>query len=92
VKLSGRQITLLLTSIWAQAISPENIPANYEAIAHTYSLLLLFSGSKVTLNYKFPLRYLYVLFVPCYEYLPVKEKLDTTSVPFYLSSASSLFN
>jgi hypothetical protein len=45
-----------LTSIWAQAISPENIPANYEAIAHTYSLLLLFSGSKVTLNYKFPLR------------------------------------
>uniref|UniRef100_A0A0A9DK08 ARM repeat superfamily protein n=1 Tax=Arundo donax TaxID=35708 RepID=A0A0A9DK08_ARUDO len=46
VKLSGRQITLLLSSIWAQATSPENTPANYEAIAHTYSLLLLFSGSK----------------------------------------------
>ncbi|TVU07713.1 hypothetical protein EJB05_41079 [Eragrostis curvula] len=46
VKLSSRQITLLLTSIWAQAVSPDNTPANYEAIAHTYSLLLLFSGSK----------------------------------------------
>ncbi|GJM97525.1 hypothetical protein PR202_ga14457 [Eleusine coracana subsp. coracana] len=46
VKLSSRQITLLLTSIWAQATSPENTPPNYEAIAHTYSLLLLFSGSK----------------------------------------------
>uniref|UniRef100_K3Y2L6 ARM repeat superfamily protein n=1 Tax=Setaria italica TaxID=4555 RepID=K3Y2L6_SETIT len=48
VKLSTRQITLLLSSIWAQAISPENTPANYEAIAHTYSLLLLFSGSKAS--------------------------------------------
>ncbi|KAF0907078.1 hypothetical protein E2562_014679 [Oryza meyeriana var. granulata] len=48
LKLSSRQITLLLSSIWAQAISPENTPANYEAIAHTYSLLLLFSGSKAS--------------------------------------------
>jgi protein EFR3 len=29
VKLSARQITLLLSSIWAQATSPENTPANY---------------------------------------------------------------
>ncbi|AQK81081.1 ARM repeat superfamily protein [Zea mays] len=48
VKLSARQITLLLSSIWAQATSPENTPVNYEAIAHTYSLLLLFSGSKLS--------------------------------------------
>ncbi|AQK81089.1 ARM repeat superfamily protein [Zea mays] len=48
VKLSARQITLLLSSIWAQATSPENTPVNYEAIAHTYSLLLLFSGSKAS--------------------------------------------
>ncbi|KAL5225596.1 hypothetical protein ABZP36_012235 [Zizania latifolia] len=48
LKLSSRQITLLLSSIWAQAISPENTPANYEAIAHTYSLFLLFSGSKAS--------------------------------------------
>lgn len=49
LKLSSRQITLLLTSIWAQAVSPENTPANYEAIAHTYSLLLLFSGCKASI-------------------------------------------
>uniref|UniRef100_A0A0E0AH46 Uncharacterized protein n=1 Tax=Oryza glumipatula TaxID=40148 RepID=A0A0E0AH46_9ORYZ len=48
LKLSSRQITLLLSSIWAQATSPENTPANYEAIAHTYSLLLLFSGAKAS--------------------------------------------
>ncbi|KAL6873648.1 hypothetical protein ACP4OV_013730 [Aristida adscensionis] len=48
LKLSARQITLLLSSIWAQATSQENTPTNYEAIAHTYSLLLLFSGPKAS--------------------------------------------
>ncbi|KAJ4971996.1 hypothetical protein NE237_005095 [Protea cynaroides] len=46
LRLSSRQITLLLSSLWAQSISPENTPENYEAIAHTYSLVLLFSRSK----------------------------------------------
>ncbi|OVA19391.1 hypothetical protein BVC80_9055g12 [Macleaya cordata] len=46
LRLSSRQITLLLSSIWAQSISPENTPENYEAIAHTYSLVLLFSRGK----------------------------------------------
>ncbi|CAI9099950.1 OLC1v1036852C1 [Oldenlandia corymbosa var. corymbosa] len=46
LRLSSHQITQLLSSIWAQAISPENMPENYEAIAHTYSLVLLFSRSK----------------------------------------------
>ncbi|KAJ7976793.1 ARM repeat superfamily protein [Quillaja saponaria] len=46
LKLSSHQIALLLTSIWAQSISPGNVPANYEAIAHTYSLVLLFSRAK----------------------------------------------
>ncbi|KAM7270197.1 hypothetical protein ACFE04_029411 [Oxalis oulophora] len=45
-KLTKRQIILLLSSIWAQSISPANIPDNYEAIAHTYSLVLLFSRVK----------------------------------------------
>ncbi|CAM0946970.1 unnamed protein product [Alopecurus aequalis] len=49
LRLSSHQATLLLSSIWAQAISPKNSPQNYEAIAHTYSLLLLFSGSKITI-------------------------------------------
>ncbi|XP_020266402.1 uncharacterized protein LOC109841890, partial [Asparagus officinalis] len=51
LRLSGRQISLLLSSIWVQAMSPENIPQNYEAIAHTYGLLLLFSRTKVNMNY-----------------------------------------
>lgn len=46
LRLSGHQITLLLSSIWAQALCPENTPPNYEAIAHTYSLVLIFSRAK----------------------------------------------
>lgn len=46
LRLSSHQIILLLSSIWAQSISPVNEPKNYEAIAHTYSLVLLFSLAK----------------------------------------------
>nr|GMD41751.1 protein EFR3 homolog B isoform X1 [Ipomoea batatas] len=46
LRLTNHQIRLLLSSIWVQSISPENLPANYEAIAHTYSLVLLFSLAK----------------------------------------------
>ncbi|KAL7204417.1 hypothetical protein ACSBR2_017481 [Camellia fascicularis] len=46
LRLSTRQINLLFSSLWAQAISPLNTPENYEAIAHTYSLLVLFSRTK----------------------------------------------
>ncbi|XP_039036280.1 protein SEMI-ROLLED LEAF 2-like [Hibiscus syriacus] len=50
LRLSSTQISLLLTSIWAQSISPQNTPQNYEAIAHTYSLVLLFSQTKNSSN------------------------------------------
>ncbi|XP_019188638.1 PREDICTED: uncharacterized protein LOC109182864 [Ipomoea nil] len=46
LKLKTQHISLLLSSIWAQAISPMNTPKNYEAIAHTYSLVILFSRIK----------------------------------------------
>ncbi|KAF1866556.1 hypothetical protein Lal_00017939 [Lupinus albus] len=46
LRLNSHQITRLLSSIWAQSLSPENMPENYEAIAHTYSLVLLFSRAK----------------------------------------------
>lgn len=46
LRLSSHQITLLLLSIAAQSISPGNMPENYEAISHTYSLVLLFSRAK----------------------------------------------
>ncbi|THU57659.1 hypothetical protein C4D60_Mb03t05850 [Musa balbisiana] len=48
--LSSRQIMLMLSSIWVQAISPENTPENYEAIAHTYSLVLIFSRDKNSIH------------------------------------------
>jgi len=44
--LSVRQANLLLSSLWTQALLPENVPRNYEAISHTYSLMLLFSRAK----------------------------------------------
>ncbi|RWW63183.1 hypothetical protein BHE74_00029655, partial [Ensete ventricosum] len=50
LRLSRRQIMLLLSSICAQAMSPENMPDNYEAIAHSYSLALLFSRAKTSMH------------------------------------------
>ncbi|WCJ18507.1 ARM repeat superfamily protein [Euphorbia peplus] len=50
LRLSSRQIALLLSSIWAQSLSPLNGPANYEAIAHTYGLVLLFARTKNSSN------------------------------------------
>lgn len=44
--LSSRQAILLLSSLWTQALSPENVPRNYEAISHTYCLMLLFCEDK----------------------------------------------
>ncbi|KAK7272014.1 hypothetical protein RJT34_28344 [Clitoria ternatea] len=46
LRLSSHQVSLLLSSIWVQATSVENGPANYEAMAHTYSIALLFTRSK----------------------------------------------
>ncbi|KAH6824536.1 hypothetical protein C2S53_010350 [Perilla frutescens var. hirtella] len=50
LKLKSQQINLLLSSIWVQATSHSNTPANYEAIAHTYSLTVIFSRNKKTSN------------------------------------------
>lgn len=46
LKLSSRQIILMLSSLWIQAMNPVNNPENYEAIAHSYSLTLLFARAK----------------------------------------------
>ncbi|TYG89540.1 hypothetical protein ES288_A12G107500v1 [Gossypium darwinii] len=50
LRLNSHQITLMLSSLWAQSISPLNIPENFEAIAHTYSLVLLFARTKNSCN------------------------------------------
>ncbi|RVW28586.1 hypothetical protein CK203_094814 [Vitis vinifera] len=48
LRLSSHQVSLLLSSIWVQATSPENTPANFEAMAHTYNIALLFTRSKTS--------------------------------------------
>ncbi|KAF5728817.1 hypothetical protein HS088_TW21G00971 [Tripterygium wilfordii] len=45
-RLSSHQVSLLLSSIWVQATSAENTPENFEAMAHTYTIALLFTRSK----------------------------------------------
>lgn len=42
-------MSLLLSSIWVQATSVENGPENFEAMAHTYAIALLFTRFKVRL-------------------------------------------
>ncbi|KAK7312409.1 hypothetical protein VNO77_36237 [Canavalia gladiata] len=47
-RLSSHQVSLLLSSIWIQATSADSGPANFEAMAHTYSIALLFTRSKTS--------------------------------------------
>ncbi|QCD88450.1 Armadillo-type fold [Vigna unguiculata] len=47
-RLSSHQVSLLLSSIWIQATSMDGGPANFEAMAHTYSIALLFTRSKTS--------------------------------------------
>ncbi|KAJ1703700.1 hypothetical protein LUZ63_003479 [Rhynchospora breviuscula] len=48
--LSSQQVGLLLSSIWIQALSEENKPENYEAMAHTFNLALRFSKTQDSSN------------------------------------------
>lgn len=48
LRLSSHQVSLLLSSIWVQATFTENSPANFEAMAHTYNMALLFTRSKTS--------------------------------------------
>ncbi|VVA90142.1 unnamed protein product [Arabis nemorensis] len=46
LRLSSHQVNMLLSSIWIQATSTENTPANFEAMASTYNITILFSLAK----------------------------------------------
>lgn len=48
LRLSSHQVSLLLSSIWVQATTAENSPANFVAMAHTYNIALLFTRSKTS--------------------------------------------
>ncbi|KAJ4905022.1 ARM repeat superfamily protein [Raphanus sativus] len=46
LRLSSHQVNMLLSSLWIQATSTENTPANLVAMASTYNITLLFSVAK----------------------------------------------
>ncbi|XP_031125263.1 uncharacterized protein LOC116027687 isoform X1 [Ipomoea triloba] len=46
LRLSSLQVSLLLSSLWLQSTMTENTPVNFEAMAHTYKIALLFTRSK----------------------------------------------
>ncbi|KAL0884507.1 hypothetical protein Bca101_008488 [Brassica carinata] len=46
LRLSSHQVNMLLTSLWIQATSTENTPANFEAMASTFNTTILFSLAK----------------------------------------------
>ncbi|XP_059291448.1 protein SEMI-ROLLED LEAF 2 isoform X1 [Lycium ferocissimum] len=46
LRLSSHQVSLLLSSIWVQATMTDNTPSNFDAMAHTYKIALLFTRSK----------------------------------------------
>ncbi|KAL9343055.1 hypothetical protein Peur_063486 [Populus x canadensis] len=48
LRLSSHQISLLLSSLWVQATSAENMPTNFEAMNHTYNIAFLFTLSKAS--------------------------------------------
>lgn len=48
LRLSSHQVSLLLSSIWVQATFTENTPENFEAMAHSYNIALLFTRSKTS--------------------------------------------
>ncbi|KAL4283806.1 hypothetical protein GQ457_16G028050 [Hibiscus cannabinus] len=48
LRLSSHQVSFLLSSIWVQANSAQNTPANFEAMAHSYSIAVLFTRFKTS--------------------------------------------
>ncbi|KAK8983664.1 hypothetical protein V6N11_009453 [Hibiscus sabdariffa] len=48
LRLSSHQVSFLLSSIWVQANSAQSTPANFEAMAHSYSIAVLFTRFKTS--------------------------------------------
>lgn len=64
LRLSSHQVSLLLSAIWVQATSAGNTPANFEAMAHTYNIALLFTRYKVYAHSLFIAIVFSIIFVP----------------------------
>ncbi|KAI3872260.1 hypothetical protein MKX03_024538 [Papaver bracteatum] len=48
LRLSSHQVDFVLSLIWVQAASTDNTPTNFEAMSHTFNLVLLFSKPKTS--------------------------------------------
>ena len=70
MKFNEDQITQVLTALWIQANLSDNLPANIEAIAHSFFLTLITSRLKVRIQiiyhvlnilavFHFPIRFVY---------------------------------
>lgn len=47
MKLSEDQMAQLLSAFWIQANIPDNLPSNFEAIAHSFIITMTFLHTKV---------------------------------------------
>lgn len=54
MKFSEDQIADLLSAFWMQANFPDNLPSNFEAIAHSFILMIVSSHLKVNIFYMYP--------------------------------------
>lgn len=57
MKFSEDQIVQLLSAFWIQATLPDNLPSNFEAIAHSFILTLISLQLKVKFQHTFLVLY-----------------------------------
>lgn len=69
LRLSSHQVNMLLSSLWIQATSTDNTPENFEAMASTYQITLLFSLAKVSRYFYSSFIVYWVLDIPPYQRL-----------------------
>lgn len=63
MKFTEDQIVQLLSSFWIQATLPDNLPSNFEAIAHSFNLTLISLRLKVKFStHAFSLFFLFWFF------------------------------
>ncbi|XP_078160554.1 protein SEMI-ROLLED LEAF 2 [Carex rostrata] len=97
VMLTEDQTTELLSAIWVQAHQADNLPFNYEAIGHTFSLTLLASCAKNLNNgnavrvFQLPLSLRNVALTPS-ELPPACQRSLYTMSMSMLAFAGKLYN
>ncbi|KAL8166341.1 hypothetical protein V2J09_007840 [Rumex salicifolius] len=97
MKLNEDQIVQLLSGFWIQANLPDNLPSNYEAIAHSYSWTLVFaqqmnsSANLVTRFFQLPLSLRNISLDPNCGKLPsaCKRSLYVTAMAMFMFAAKT---